>query len=151
MSFAYHPQMDGQTERINQCLEMHLRCSIASTLKQWVKWLPLAELWYNSSYHTALKCSPFKVLYVVDPFLGVCPEVIPPDNQDVAATLEERKHFSEMLKQNLARAQNRMKLEAVSKCTNRQFQVGEQVLLKLQHHVHSSTLAHSEYWKELVQ
>jgi hypothetical protein len=141
MSSAYHPQTDGQTRRINQYLEMYLRCYIASTPKQWVKWLPLVELWYNSSYHTALKCSPFKALYGVDPFLGVCPEVIPPDNQDVAATLEERKNFSEMLKQNLARAQNMMKLEADSKRTSRQFQVGEHVLLKLQPYVQSSLVS----------
>jgi hypothetical protein len=141
MSSAYHPQTDGQTRRINQYLEMYLRCYIASTPKQWVKWLPLVELWYNSSYHTALKCSPFKALYGVDPFLGVCPEVIPPDNQDVAATLEERKNFSEMLKQNLARAQNMMKLEADSKRTSRQFQMGEHVLLKLQPYVQSSLVS----------
>jgi hypothetical protein len=77
MSSAYHPQMDGQTKRINQCLEMYLSCSISSTPKQWVKWLPLVELWYNSSCHTALRCSPFKALYGVDPFLSVSPEVIP--------------------------------------------------------------------------
>jgi transposase InsO family protein len=44
MSSAYHPQTNGKTEQVNQCLEMYLRCSVSSTPKQWVKWLPLAEL-----------------------------------------------------------------------------------------------------------
>jgi hypothetical protein len=34
---------------------------------KWKRWLPLAEFGYNSSYHTILGCSPFKVLYGYDP------------------------------------------------------------------------------------
>jgi transposase InsO family protein len=55
MSSAYHAQSDGQTEYINQCLEAYLRCSVSSTPRQWLKWLPLAELWYNSCFHTTLQ------------------------------------------------------------------------------------------------
>lgn len=63
MSSSYHPQMDGQTERVNQCLEMYLRCAVHDSPKQWKAWLSLAELWYNSSYHSSLGFSPFKALY----------------------------------------------------------------------------------------
>lgn len=59
-SSAYHPQTDGQSERVNQCLEMFLRCSMQDSPKQWKSWLPMAELWYNTSYHSAIKCSPFQ-------------------------------------------------------------------------------------------
>lgn len=40
---AYHPQSDGQTERVNQCLEMFLRCMVQDQPKQWCRCLPLAE------------------------------------------------------------------------------------------------------------
>jgi len=63
MSSSYHPQIDGQIERLNQCLEAFLRCTINSCPKQWAKWLPLAEYWYNTSYHSALQLTPFEVLY----------------------------------------------------------------------------------------
>jgi hypothetical protein len=60
LSSAYHPQSDGQTERVNQCLEMFLRCAVNDTPSQWVKWLDSAELWYNSCYHSSLKLSAFR-------------------------------------------------------------------------------------------
>ena len=62
MSIAYHLQIEGQTEQVNQCLEMYLRCAVHDTPKKWRSWLPLAELWYNCSYHTSLGCTPFKAL-----------------------------------------------------------------------------------------
>ena len=63
MSSSYHPQTDGQTERLNQCLEGFLRCTVHACPRQWFKWLPLAEYWYNTSFHSALQLSPFEVLY----------------------------------------------------------------------------------------
>lgn len=63
MSSSYHPQTDGQTERLNQCLEGFLRCTVHSCPKKWNKWLPAAEFWYNTAFHSALGKSPFEVLY----------------------------------------------------------------------------------------
>jgi hypothetical protein len=110
---------------------MFLRCSVQATPKQWVKWLSLAELWYNTSYHSALQCSPFKVLYGVDPSPDLFPTLRLSEHPDVALVLKERQMFTELLKDQLAKAQNRMKLYADSNHTKRSFQVGEQVLLRL--------------------
>lgn len=43
MSSAYYPQIDGQTERLNQCLESYLRSMVHATPRKWLQWLPLAE------------------------------------------------------------------------------------------------------------
>jgi hypothetical protein len=55
--------MDGQTEWLNQYLEGFLTCSVQACPKQWHKWLPVAEYWYNTCFHSALGLSPFEVLY----------------------------------------------------------------------------------------
>ena len=90
LSIAYHPQTDGQTERVNQCLEMYLRCSVQDSPKAWAKWLSLEELWYNSSYHTALGCSPFKALYGYEPNVGAVPNVLASTSNTVAEIIENR-------------------------------------------------------------
>jgi hypothetical protein len=62
-SSAYHPQTDGQTERVNQILEDMLRACVLQYDKNWDKCLPLAEFSYNNSYQTSLKMAPFEALY----------------------------------------------------------------------------------------
>jgi transposase InsO family protein len=62
-SSTYHPQTDGQTERVNQILEDMLRACALKDRKSWNKFLPYAEFFYNNSYQKSLKMSPFEVLY----------------------------------------------------------------------------------------
>jgi hypothetical protein len=50
---SYHPQSDGKTEIVNKCLEGYLHCFASDKQTQWVKWFPLAEWWYNTSFHTS--------------------------------------------------------------------------------------------------
>jgi hypothetical protein len=138
LSTAYHPQTDGQTERVNQCLEMFLRCSVQDSPKSWKSWLSLAELWYNSSYHAALGCSPFKGLYGYEPTVGAVPTLPENTSTSVAEVITNREAHLQSIKLHLAQAQNRMKLMADKKRTDFQFQVGDQVLLKLQPYTQSS-------------
>jgi hypothetical protein len=60
---AYHPQMDGQTERTNQVLEDMLRAYALKYGKSWDKSLPYAEFSYNNSYQASIKMAPYEALY----------------------------------------------------------------------------------------
>jgi transposase InsO family protein len=62
-SSAYHPQTDGQTERVNQILEDMLRACALQYGRSWDKSLPYVEFSYNNSYQESLKMAPFKMLY----------------------------------------------------------------------------------------
>ena len=70
LSTAYHPQTDGQTERINQELEQYLRVFINHRQEQWPDWLGMAEFAYNNKIHMATKISPFKANYGQDLRMG---------------------------------------------------------------------------------
>ncbi|GJU35856.1 putative reverse transcriptase domain-containing protein [Tanacetum coccineum] len=63
MSTAYHPQIDGQSERTIQTLEDMLRACVMDFEKGWDRHLPLIEFSYNNSYHTSIKAAPFEALY----------------------------------------------------------------------------------------
>lgn len=142
-STTYHPQTDGQTERVNQCLEMYLRCAVGEEPKQWKTWLSQAELWYNTNFHTALGCTPFKALYGYDPNLGVSP-VISEGVHDLAGDFLAQSELQlQALKTHLLRAQNQMKMYADKKRTKVTYQVGDKVLLKLQPYVQSSLVNRS--------
>ncbi|KAA3455852.1 Transposon Ty3-G Gag-Pol polyprotein [Gossypium australe] len=60
---AFHPQTDGQSERIIQILEDMLRCCILEFNGSWEQYLPLIEFAYNNSFQTSIKMAPYKALY----------------------------------------------------------------------------------------
>jgi hypothetical protein len=62
-SSAYHPQTDGQTERVNQILEDMLRACALQYGRSWDKSLPYAEFSYNNSYQESLKMVLSEMLY----------------------------------------------------------------------------------------
>jgi len=104
LSTAYHPQSDGQTERVNQCLEMYLRCSVQDSPRTWKSWLSLAQLWYNSCFHSSLGCSPFKALYGFDPNLGLAVSTSETAPTEVSKVVETREAHLQLLKQRLEQA-----------------------------------------------
>jgi hypothetical protein len=67
MSRAFHPQTDGQTERVNQVLEAYLREYCNYEQNDWAELLPLAEYAYNNSFSSATGLSQFYANYGFHP------------------------------------------------------------------------------------
>ncbi|MBW0463265.1 hypothetical protein O181_002980 [Austropuccinia psidii MF-1] len=67
LSAAYHPETDGQTERVNQILEQYLWIYASYHQEDWNTWLSLAEFSYHYSEHYSTKQSPFSTVYGRNP------------------------------------------------------------------------------------
>nr|XP_009775422.1 PREDICTED: uncharacterized protein LOC104225346 [Nicotiana sylvestris] len=131
-STAYHPQTDGQSEVLNKTLEAYLRCFCSDSPKDWSKYLPLTEWWYNTTYYSTIKCTPYEALYgqkspIHLPYLRGDTDV-----EMVDRSLEAKEAIIQLLKFHLARAQQRMKDTANQHRSERSFEVGDWVYLKLQ-------------------
>src|SRR5882762_9876314 len=72
-STAFHPQTDGQTERVNQEIEQYLRLFIEHRQSDWMNWLPMAEFSYNNRMQAATKNTPFMLNFGQHPRMGMEP------------------------------------------------------------------------------
>jgi hypothetical protein len=131
-SSSYHPQSDGQTDIVNKCLEGYLRFFVSDKQTQWFKWLPLAEWWYNTSFHTATKMTPFVALYGYHPPSITSSLKKKSKVQAVQDHIEHQQQVLQILKDNLTMAQNRMKQQADQHRSEISFEVGDWVFLRLQ-------------------
>jgi len=105
----------------------------------------LAEFWYNTSYHTSLGKTPFEVVYGQTPRhfgIDVVASCEIPDQQQ---WLTDRKMMTQLLQQQLIRAQQRQKFQADKNRSERSFTVGEMVYVKLQPYVQTSVAARSNH------
>ena len=90
-----------------------------------MEWLPLAEWWYNTTYHSTIKMSPFEALYGYQPPMLVVGHYQNIKNAAVEEFVKERKVLEGILRENLQKAQNRMKQFADRKRIERSFEVGD--------------------------
>jgi hypothetical protein len=137
-SNAYHPQTDDQSERVNQCVENYLRCMVFQNPKKWHSYLSTAEWWYNTSFHTSLKTTPFQELYEFQPPMiteGFLLDFVGTKARDV---MQARLSALNTIKQNLQLAQERMKKNADKHYSKRDLTVGDMAYLKLQPYRHTS-------------
>ncbi|SOV03297.1 uncharacterized protein UDID_18617 [Ustilago sp. UG-2017a] len=131
-SSAYHPQSDGQTERVNQVLEQYLRGYSNHLQTNWSDLLPLAEFSYNNAEHASTQLTPFFANYGYHPRFSF-------DNTDPASLplfpaarlyADQLKQLHEYVRGELDKA-NRQSAEQFDKhrLPSPQFQPGDRVWL----------------------
>ncbi|SJL16931.1 uncharacterized protein ARMOST_20463 [Armillaria ostoyae] len=113
MSTAFHPQMDGQTECVNQEVKKYLHIFISHRQDDWTDWLPLAEFAYNNRVHSATGKSPFMVLYGCNPH--VLPDSPHPANSKVPAASDFSKVMTQIHKE------TETTLEKAAECMKTQY------------------------------
>ena len=67
MSMAYHPQTDGESEQVNQELEVYLRMFCTNQQDKWEDMLHTAEFAHNQTVHLVTKSSPFRLMMGYEP------------------------------------------------------------------------------------
>ena len=134
LSTAYHLETDEQTERVNQVLEDMedmLRMYVMHQQSHWEKYLPLVEFAYNNSYHSSIGMPPFEALYGrpcrtplswdrLEDRVIIGPELI----HEMEAQVRQ-------IRQRLKEAQDRQKSYADAHRTDRRYEVGDQVFIRI--------------------
>ncbi|CEP11259.1 hypothetical protein [Parasitella parasitica] len=105
MSTAFHPQTDGQTERINSILEQYLRCYINHRQSDWSKYLCIAQFAYNSTTHSTTGVTPHFANYGFEPHSSLATPHTTKGNSPAIDRAKLLKDLHEEVKYNIALAQ----------------------------------------------
>lgn len=101
LSTAFHPQTDGQTERLNQVMETYLRCYVNYQQDNWVGLLPMAQFSYNSAATETTRVSPFYANYGYEPRAYQIPISITSEAQSARIQVDQLKSLQERLSEDI--------------------------------------------------
>ena len=128
LSSAWHPESDGQTERVHRTIEQVLRTYLQSDESAWEDLLPAAELAYNCTTHNSTGLTPFEVMIGENPLRASDLDVV----EELQPTLSPpmTKLFQQLVDRAAAHillAQARQKYYADQRRKDVQFAVGDKV------------------------
>ena len=129
-SAAYHPETDGQTERVNAWVEQYLQLYVNHRQTDWSEWLSIAEFAHNQTTSSATNFSPFILNYTQQPRSGYAQK---PKHRNPTASefIEEMKSTQQVAKSALKMAAYDMKHFHNQKVRPPvEYQLGDLVLLE---------------------
>lgn len=129
MSTAFHPQTDGQTERLNQTLEAYLRSFVNYEMDNWEDLLPTAEFAYNNTVSSSSHMTPFYANYGYHPATHN-PSLGTPKNPGSRLYSHWMTQVQEDARKHLEQSRHRMKTWADKKrVENPEYTEGQLVML----------------------
>ncbi|KAL4037249.1 hypothetical protein IC575_000837 [Cucumis melo] len=128
---SFHPQTDGQSERTIQTLEDMLRACVLQLKGSWDTHLPLMEFAYNNNYQSSIGMAPYEALYGRPCRTPVCWNEVGERKLVGPELVQITTNNIKLIRENLRITQDRQKSYADKRRKNLEFQVGDQVFLKL--------------------
>ncbi|RVW22847.1 Transposon Ty3-I Gag-Pol polyprotein [Vitis vinifera] len=131
LSSAFHPQTDGQSEKVIQILEDMLRACVMDFKGNWVEHLPLIEFAYNNSFQSSIGMAPYEALYGRPCRSPMCwmesgeASLIGPE------LVQETTDKIRVIRDRLLAAQSRQKSYADHRRRPLEFQIGDHVFLRV--------------------
>ncbi|KAL0559403.1 hypothetical protein IC582_004012 [Cucumis melo] len=130
-STAFHPQTDGQTERLNQVLEDMLRACALEFPGSWDSHLHLMEFAYNNSYQATIGMAPFEALYGKCCRSPVCWGEVGEQRLMGPELVQSTNEAIQKIRSRMHTAQSRQKSYADVRRKDLEFEVGDEVFLKV--------------------
>ncbi|KAL0544935.1 hypothetical protein IC582_020065 [Cucumis melo] len=130
-STAFHPQTDGQTERLNQVLEDMLRACALEFPGSWDSHLHLMEFAYNNSYQATIGMAPFEALYGKCCRSPVCWGEVGEQRLMGPELVQSTNEAIQKIRSRMHTAQSRQKSYADVRRKDLEFEIGDKVFLKV--------------------
>ncbi|KAL0540334.1 hypothetical protein IC582_024569 [Cucumis melo] len=130
-STAFHPQTDGQTERLNQVLEDMLRACALEFPGSWDSHLHLMEFAYNNSYQATIGMAPFEALYGRCCRSPVCWGEVGEQRLMGPELVQSTNEAIQKIRSRILTAQSRQKSYADVRRKDLEFEIGDKVFLKV--------------------
>ena len=149
MSTAYHPQTDGQTERMNRLMEEILRSYVSDDGVDWDMHLTAAEMAINTAYQSSTEFSPFYLNHGYEmklPMDHAVQQLHTSQSPSVEDSIRTMNADLEKAKTNIAKAQKRQAHYADQRRRLAdEYKIGDRVMLSTSDFKHHAGKLSSKY------
>jgi transposase InsO family protein len=142
MGTSFHPQTDGQTERMNKLMEETVRHFVDAKQTNWPSCLAMAQFAINNAVSRSTAFSPFFLNYGRHPRVPLHgTRVLPGDDEHAVSFAETLERARQEAQRALTRAQDRQRTYANRFRRSVRYLVNDEVLLSTKHLSYARGLA----------